>query len=251
MRRVLRPAGLRPAGPGVAAGRLPDVVDQRHRRPEHRSTGKATTAPSTVLYGDSTVNGGGRSGFRTTFGMWLDNCNVWGVEFDYLNLGRGNQRLQRQQPPITAYPLRVRFYNIHDRPTKPAELVVFPGYSSPISVVRQSDRLLPIGRRLRRPTTSARAIPCERRAVRATSRLQQLCVTSSVPTMNCRRTDLPGRLPVLPELTTPAITEDLNETDLNADYLIHDDFHAPQRLLRCRLGPAQPRSIAVVGRWNS
>lgn len=44
-------------------------------------------AGTQVLFGDSTVANDGRSGFRTTLGMWLDHCQNWGVEFDYLNLG--------------------------------------------------------------------------------------------------------------------------------------------------------------------
>jgi hypothetical protein len=42
---------------------------------------------TTILYGGDTVNQGGRSGARVTMGCWLDACHIWGVEFDYLNLG--------------------------------------------------------------------------------------------------------------------------------------------------------------------
>ena len=44
-------------------------------------------SPGTVvLFGDSRVNGFGRSGGRVTAGMWLDNCNQVGIQGDYFAL---------------------------------------------------------------------------------------------------------------------------------------------------------------------
>ncbi len=40
-----------------------------------------------VLEGDSTIGADGRSGFRTTVGMWLGCQDVWALQFDYLSLG--------------------------------------------------------------------------------------------------------------------------------------------------------------------
>ena len=45
---------------------------------------------ATVLFGDSTVGAGGRSGYRFSWGMWLDNCCTWGIEGDYFALGQGS-----------------------------------------------------------------------------------------------------------------------------------------------------------------
>ena len=42
---------------------------------------------TTTLYGDKTVDNGGRSGYRTTLGMKLGECSRWDVQFDYLSLG--------------------------------------------------------------------------------------------------------------------------------------------------------------------
>lgn len=42
---------------------------------------------TTIFYGNETIANDGRSGARTTIGMWLDRCHVWNLEFDYLTLG--------------------------------------------------------------------------------------------------------------------------------------------------------------------
>lgn len=43
-----------------------------------------------VLYGDNTIANDGRSGYRTTVGVWLGQCHNWALEFDYLDLGERN-----------------------------------------------------------------------------------------------------------------------------------------------------------------
>jgi hypothetical protein len=45
---------------------------------------------TTILYGDSTVNGGSRSGFNITAGCWLDCCHAIAIQGDYFDLGRSN-----------------------------------------------------------------------------------------------------------------------------------------------------------------
>jgi hypothetical protein len=40
-----------------------------------------------ILYGNSSINQGGRSGVKTTIGAWLDCCHTWGLEGDWLSLG--------------------------------------------------------------------------------------------------------------------------------------------------------------------
>ena len=49
------------------------------------SLGRADTV---VLFGDSTVENGNRSGYDLTLGMWLNCCNTWGIEGNYFDLGR-------------------------------------------------------------------------------------------------------------------------------------------------------------------
>ena len=57
------------------------------------TTGPSTDQPgyigspgTVVLFGDSRVNGFGRSGGRVTAGMWLDDCNHVGIQGDYFAL---------------------------------------------------------------------------------------------------------------------------------------------------------------------
>ena len=45
-------------------------------------------APGTqVLFGDSLINGEGRSGGRLQCGIWLNPCHMFGIEGEYLALG--------------------------------------------------------------------------------------------------------------------------------------------------------------------
>jgi hypothetical protein len=70
------------------------------------TTGPLGSQGVETLYGDRIVNNDGRSGYRTTIGTWLGACRVWGVEFDYLNLGEraGNYDRASTGSPILARP---------------------------------------------------------------------------------------------------------------------------------------------------
>jgi hypothetical protein len=51
------------------------------------ATGPLNTAGTTVLYGNKDMANGGRSGFRTTLGIWINECHENSIEFDYFDLG--------------------------------------------------------------------------------------------------------------------------------------------------------------------
>ncbi|MBN1395460.1 MAG: BBP7 family outer membrane beta-barrel protein [Pirellulales bacterium] len=78
---------------------------------------------ASVLYGDSTVCTRDRSGWRTTFGLWLDNCHTWGVEGDYFALGREATHYSQYSTgnPILARP----FYDVENIKQN-RELVSYP-----------------------------------------------------------------------------------------------------------------------------
>ena len=59
-----------------------------------------------VLFGDSFINDGGRSGVRITVGGWLDRCHTWGLEGDWLTLGGVSTNYSNQSfgDPILARP---------------------------------------------------------------------------------------------------------------------------------------------------
>ena len=65
-----------------------------------------------------------RSGFRTTFGMWLDDCHSWDVEFDYLSLGERSNEFSMFS---TGFPILARpFFNVQTN-AQASELVAYPG----------------------------------------------------------------------------------------------------------------------------
>ena len=70
---------------------LPPLVTTSTQNTPRIEAGVLGLPNTTILYGNDTIANDGRSGFRTTIGMWLDSCRIWNLEFDYLSLGdRGN-----------------------------------------------------------------------------------------------------------------------------------------------------------------
>ena len=56
--------------------RLPPLVTTSPQGTPVSQAGVLGASGTTVLFGDTTVGDDMRSGFRTTFGMWLDDCHV-------------------------------------------------------------------------------------------------------------------------------------------------------------------------------
>lgn len=93
--------------------------------PQGTSFSQAGVLPdATVLFGDQTVNAGGRSGFRTTLGMWLDAAQTWDLEFDYFSLLDQKTRFDQSSTgdPILARPL----YNVQIG-AEGSQVLAFPG----------------------------------------------------------------------------------------------------------------------------
>ena len=87
------------------------------------TTGTTANPTSTVLFGNDIVNDGGRSGFRTTAGMWLNCRHTWDVEFDYLELGGQSANFSEFS---TGNPILTRpFFNVQTN-SGDAEKVAFP-----------------------------------------------------------------------------------------------------------------------------
>lgn len=69
------------------------------------------TDPVVILYGGQQVNSDVRSGWKLSFGAWLDNCQTVGLEADYFWLEDGSDAFFRNSPngdPILARPI----YNV-------------------------------------------------------------------------------------------------------------------------------------------
>jgi hypothetical protein len=77
-----------------------------------------------ILSGDETIACDGRSGYRTTIGMWLDCCHRWDLEFDYFSLGQRDTTFSADSSTnaILARP----FFNVQTN-QEASELVSYPG----------------------------------------------------------------------------------------------------------------------------
>ena len=65
---------------------------------------------TSILYGGNTAFTDGQSGYRTTLGMWIDDCHDWDAEFDYFfarptgqHVQRNLERLERLANPFTTF----------------------------------------------------------------------------------------------------------------------------------------------------
>ena len=99
--------------------RLPPLVTTS---PQGTAPGQAGVLPNAeILYGNHTVATDGQSGFRTTLGLWLDSCHLWGAEVDYFSPGQRDSGFYQDSPtgnPILARP----FFNVQTN--QPGSLLV-------------------------------------------------------------------------------------------------------------------------------
>jgi hypothetical protein len=138
---------------------------------------------ATVLFGGQTIGTDGRSGVRTTLGLWLDACHVWGVDVDYFSLGgRSNSFNQTSTGnPILAVP----FFGILPPNRQEATAVVaFPGVTEGTVTVDARDYFQSAGVSVSYHLCSRNACcdpldPCDR-----------LTVVGDPPLLYCRRADL-------------------------------------------------------------
>ena len=104
--------------------KLPPLVTTSPSGTSADQAGVLVLPGTTVLFGDATMGDDMRSGFRTTFGMWLDPCHRWDVEFDYLSLGERSNEFSMFS---TGFPILARpFFNVETN-AQASELVAYPG----------------------------------------------------------------------------------------------------------------------------
>jgi hypothetical protein len=93
---------------------------------------------ATILFGDQIVERDNQSGFRTTAGVWLDDCHRWDVEFDYFTLGGDSVNFSAGSDamgnPLLARPI----YNV-DTLSPDRQLVSSPGVLSGSVAVNAHD----------------------------------------------------------------------------------------------------------------
>jgi len=202
---------------------------------------------TTVLYGGDTVNSGGRSGFRTTLGMWLDACHTWGVEFDYLNLG---EMASNYTSPFPSGDLTIvrPFYNV-ETGNADGEIVAQPNFMEGTVSVNAKDYFQSAGVTFTRNLCSCSSCcdPCES-SDPCKSLTSGAC---DVPYLRCCRTDLLVGFRYYNLSDRVLITEnlrDISDTPTSGTtFLIHDNFSARNDFYGSEVGL---RTQLYRGRWS-
>lgn len=220
--------------------RLPPLVTTS---PQGTPVAAAGVLPgATILYGNKTVADYGRSGFRTSWGLWLDNCHTWGIEGDYFALGAGTSNFSQYSTgnPILTRPLYDvyggEFYDFGQR----SELVAYPDVVEGSVTVRAKDYFQSTGVAL-----SYNLCCCD-----SCDPCADPCADSCLPLLFCCRTDLLIGYRHYRYSNSVAIRENLRLlTDPHQNWLFQvddgfrarNDFHGSEFGLRSRI---------YRGRWS-
>jgi len=209
------------------------------RLPPLAATGPLDVQGVEILYGNRTVNNGGRSGYRATLGMWLDCCHTWDLEFDYFSLGE--MASNYTSPFSTGNPTVVRpYFNVWTN-RQDGELVAYTGQVEGTVSVRAKDYFQSAGVSLSYNLCSGdMCCSCD-----------SGCDDCCVPTLNCCRTDLIMGFRHYNLSDRVSIYENLRITQpgptYNTRFLIHDDFGANNNFYGSELGL---RTRIYRGRWS-
>lgn len=100
-------------------------------------------APTTsVLYGNSRVNGDARFGGRFTLGTWLDDCHQWGIGGEFFILNQSGNTFFAASP---GSPILTRPFTSFPAGTQNAQIVAFPGLAAGSLGANASNNLLGAG----------------------------------------------------------------------------------------------------------
>ena len=126
----------------VKGDRLPPMVTASPAGTPLAQAGVLGAPGTTVLFGDSAVNGGWRSGGRLQAGYWFDPRRGKGIEVSFFDLQSASTRFATDSNahPILAQPFFNALTNLQD-----AALVGFPGLLAGTVAVSESSRLLGAG----------------------------------------------------------------------------------------------------------
>jgi hypothetical protein len=201
---------------------------------------------STILYGDRTISDDGRSGFRTTLGMWLDACHVWNLEFDYLSLGERANSFSRSSTgdPILARP----FFNVQTN-AQASELVAYPGVVEGTVSVDAKDYFQSAGVLVSYNLCSGNSCgdscgSCGDSCGSCGDSCEAAC---GPPSLYCCRTDLLVGLRYYNLSDRVGIHESLRQIRPEATFDIHDNFNARNDFYGSEVGL---RSQIYRGRWS-
>jgi len=194
---------------------------------------------ATILYGNSTIGTDGRSGFRTTVGMWLDACHVWDLEFDYLSLG---ERANGFSQTSTGDPLLARpFFNVQTNRLA-RQLVASSGIVEGTVSVDAKDYFQSAGVSLSYNLCSCNSCgapcnPCDDSCAGA----------CSPPLLNCCRTDLLVGFRYYNLSDRLGIHESLRQITPDSTFEIQDNFSARNDFYGSEIGL---RTQMYRGRWS-
>ena len=195
------------------------------------TTGSTTNPSSTVLFGNDVVNDGGRSGFRTTLGFWLNPCHTWDVEFDYLGLGGQSANFSQFSAgnPILTRP----FFNLQTNQAD-SEIVAFPGVAAGTISVAAKDYFQSAGVSMSYNLCSCNS--CCDSCCDASDSCADPCASCCAPTLHCCRTDLLVGFRYYDLNDSVSIHETPQTTNPFAMYDIHDNFSARNDFYGSELG---------------
>ncbi|MCE5266424.1 MAG: BBP7 family outer membrane beta-barrel protein [Planctomycetaceae bacterium] len=224
--------------------RLPPLVTTSPAGTPVSDAGVLGLPNTRILYGDDTVTNDGRSGVRTALGMWLDRCQRWGLEFDYLTLGENDSGFNDVS---TGNPILTRpFFNVQTG-EQASELVAYPDIAVGSVSVDAKQYFQSLGATLSYRLCSCESCcpcdPCE----------ETCCSASCAPTMRCCRTDLIAGFRyynLIDSVTiheTPSLTDSVATHDLIASFDIHDNFRARNDFYGSDVGL---RTRIYRGRWS-
>ena len=224
--------------------RLPPLVTTSPQGTPRGQAGVLGSPATTILFGDQTIANDGRPGFRTTLGMWLDNCHSWDLEFDYFNLGEREANFSQSSTgdPILARPL----YDVQAM-QQSSQLVAYPGVVEGTVTVNAKDYFQSAGVSL-----SYSLCCCNCCAVVRLVRPGSVREACGPPLLFCCRTDLLVGYRYYNLSDSVAINENLRSLEpATLDFVttVDDSFRATTTSTAVRSGCA-PRSTAAAGRWN-
>ena len=131
----------------VKGDRLPPLVTTSPAGTPLAQAGMLGPATTTVLFGDSSVNGGWRSGGRLSGGYWFDPQHKSGVEASFFGLEQASIGFNANSAgtPILARPFVDAITNLQS-----ATLIAFPGLLSGAVSASETSRLFGAGALYRR-----------------------------------------------------------------------------------------------------
>jgi len=114
---------------------LPPLVTTSVAGTSQEEAGVLGEEGTSILFGDQAVNEDSRSGIRAVLGMWLEPCQVHGIEFSYIGLGTESTVFRGSDTGQGAHAILGRPFGNLELLGQDANLIAYPSvYSGWVSV---------------------------------------------------------------------------------------------------------------------